>query len=333
MKLTRIFLIVGLLFGVSLACISGGNTDAEETAAALRTEIASGGGDEGNSLGPNVETVQAQQTQDAAAVQETQAALDALNAGDVAATEQAAAPIFAELSAYGVDPSQGRVAWIHPPETIEISGYLQYDYKNRFAGTVATDFVVSTDITWDTSGGLAGCGFALRADGNVDALNSYLAIASRGGNGRVEFASIVDGELKNFKDLYAYGLDPNFQWQNNTTNKLAIVGRGGTFEVYTNGVKIGEIVAGDPPTRPNLPNPPQQPPAGAPQAEINAFNQALADFNVTSNAANASFQAQLAAYSGDVPFFEKGFIAMLALSESGTTNCQFNNTWLFLIEN
>ena len=96
----------------------------------------------------------------------------------------------------------------------------------------------------------------------------------------------------------------------------------GLFEVFTNGVKIGEIAAGDPPPQPNVP----QPAAGAPQSEITAYNEAL-------NAANASYQAQLAAYSGDVPFFEKGFIAMLALSESGTTNCQFNNTWLFLIDN
>ncbi|KAA3647727.1 MAG: hypothetical protein DWQ07_01720 [Chloroflexi bacterium] len=322
MKPNRIFLIIGLLIAVSLACASGGSSEADETAAAIRTEIAAGGGDTENGLGPNIETVQAQQTQDAAIAQETQAALDAQNAGDVAATEQAVAPILAELPTYGVSPDEGRIAWIHPPETLEISGYLQYDYKNRFAGTVATDFVVSTDITWDTSGGLAGCGFALRADGNVDALNSYLAIASRGGNGRVEFASIVEGELKNFKDLYAYGIDPNFQWQNNTTNTLAIVGRGGTFEVYTNGVKIGEIMAGDPPPRPNVP----APPAGAPQTDIDAYNEAL-------NASNASYQAQLAAYSGDVPFFEKGFIAMLALSESGITNCQFDNTWLFLIEN
>ena len=229
MKLTRLLITIGVLIAVSLACASGGeSTDAQATADAQHTEIAAGGeGD--NGFGPGAETVEAQQTQDAASAQETRAAADALSAEDTAATEQVTAPIFAQLPAYGVDPNQGRVAWVHPPETLEISGYLQYDYKNRFAGTVATDFVVSADITWDTSGGLAGCGFALRADGNVDALNSYMAIASRGGNGRVEFASIVEGELTNFKDLYAYGTDPNFQWQNNTTNTLAIVGRGRSF--------------------------------------------------------------------------------------------------------
>ena len=183
MKSTRLLLIAVLLIAISLACAGGGDIGADETAAALRTELAAGGEGDGFDLGPNVETVQAQQTKDAEAAQQTQAALDALSAEDAAATEQAVAPILAELPIYGVSPADGRVAWIHPPETLEISGYLQYDYKNRFAGTVATDFVVSTDITWDTSGGLAGCGFALRADGNVDALNSYLAIASRGGNG------------------------------------------------------------------------------------------------------------------------------------------------------
>jgi hypothetical protein len=31
-------------------------------------------------------------------------------------------------------------------------------------------------------------------------------------------------------------------------------------------------------------------------------------------------------------YFERGFVAMVVLSESGRSVCEFNNTWLWLIE-
>ena len=61
-------------------------------------------------------------------------------------------------------------------------------------GTIARDFVVSGDITWNTTTGLSGCGWVLRSDGNEDAFNQYLTIATRGGNGRVIFAPMLEGE-------------------------------------------------------------------------------------------------------------------------------------------
>ena len=63
--------------------------------------------------------------------------------------------------------------------------------------------------------------------------------------------------------------------QNDTTNRLAVVGSGPTISVYTNGVQIGSF---------------------------------------------------------DASAYEKGFVAMVALSESGRTVCEFDNTWLWVIQ-
>lgn len=193
-------------------------------------------------------------------------------------TAAAEDPIRAALPAFGVDGSRGEVAWIHPPTTIEATGYMTYTYANQNLLTVAKDFVLQSDITWNTQYGSTGCGFVVRSNGQEEAFDQYIILATRAGNGHVLFTIMEDGRLRRNElfDWYAGAIDPNFDWRNDTTNRLTIVGRGNTFEIFTNGKRLGEFT----PSR----------------------------------------------------VFERGFIALVALNESGTTTCQFDNTWLWLIE-
>ena len=117
----------------------------------------------------------------------------------------------------------------------------------------------------------------MRSDGNEESINQYLIVATRGGNGRVIFAVQEEGEvdIDDATDIYATGIDPQFQWQNDTTNRLSVVGRGDIFSIYSNGTYLGEVTG----------------------------------------------------YFG----FDKGFVAFVALNESGTTTCQFDNAWLWLL--
>ena len=312
LRLSAILLLVIIL---PLTACSGGQEDAEiealsQSIALTATANAANAFD--SSIG--AATAAAQATTVSAELQSTQTARAAQGEEAAAAIATAAAPVIAKLPLYGVDPANGRLGWVHPPATLDVEGYLQYDYVNQFIGTVATDFVVSADITWNTSGGLAGCGFVLRSDGNQDALNQYLAIATRGGNGRVLFSSMLNGEVKNTFDNYAYGLDPNFQWQNDTTNTLTVVGQGNSFRIYTNDVLIGEVQAGDKPPAPALPPAPQAPPEDALPEEVTAYEQELVDYDAVVAQMQANYQASLAAYaaSGETPFFERGFIALVA---------------------
>jgi hypothetical protein len=193
------------------------------------------------------------------------------------ATEDATLPIKAELPGYRVDPALGRLGWIHRPITVYSEGYMQYEYESDYLATVVQDFVLAADITWNTDYGSTGCGFVLRSDGKEEALNQYLVIATRFGNGRVGFAIMEDGNVltNEITDIYATQHDPLFDWQNDSTNRLAVVGRGNTFTIYTNGTLIGEVT----PSR----------------------------------------------------VYERGFVAFVALNESGTTTCQFDNAWLWHI--
>lgn len=204
---------------------------------------------------------------------------EAADATAVATTATAVSPILAQLPTYGVDPANGEVAWIHPPVTIEATGYMTYTYANRRIATLAEDFVLSADITWNTRFGTTGCGFVLRSDGNEEGYDQYIVLATRAGNGEVLFTIMEDGDVKTneITEIFAGSLDPAFEWQNDTTNSMTVVARGNTFEIYTNGTKLDEVT-------PSI-------------------------------------------------AFERGFVAFVALNESGTTTCHFENGWLWLIGN
>ncbi len=188
--------------------------------------------------------------------------------------------ILDELALVGVSASEGELAWEHPPLPLEVEGYLQYQFKNFNLLTLVEDFVISADITWETDTGLAGCGFAFRADKEEDP-NAYSLGISRGVNGSVYWGILENGKpvKQNTESIGSLALkDPNFDWQNGATNRVTIVARGQNFDIYTNGVYIDTLIG----------------------------KSALA-----------------------VP---KGFIGMLAASETGRTVCNFNNAWMWHLE-
>jgi len=113
---------------------------------------------------------------------------------------------------------------------------------------------------------------------------------------------------------------------------LTVVGRSNRFWIYTNGTLIGEI---DPSAPPRLLLPPEpERPANTSNAEAMA-NYALkkAEFDVITQQIKADYAAQQRAFNSADTVFDRGFIALVALSESGrSTVCKFDNAWLFLID-
>jgi hypothetical protein len=279
-----------------------------------------------------VETAQAEATFQAQSVAATQGALGALSAEDQDATARAEAPIRGELPDYGVDPTAGRVGWIHPPVTLEVEGFMQHKYVNYFISVLAADFVVSADITWDAIGSASGCGFVLRSDGNERALNQYLAILTRVGSGHILFGTMAKGEIVTGQDIYAYNVDPAFRWQNKETNRFTVVGRGYRFWIYSNGSLVGEIDPTAPPQL-NLPPEPEKPGAAAGAEAMAAYLLKKAEFDAVAETAKADFRARQKAFREADKEFERGFVAMVALSQSGRKGvCQFDNAWLWLME-
>jgi hypothetical protein len=335
-KNLRLIVSLFVLIGILSACGSGGADSAQQStleaiSASVRGTATAQAALEQN---PNsaIETAHAQATALEQSVAATQAAGNVLSDDAIAATATAEAPILAELPKYDVDPSAGRMGWIHPPESLEVQGFMDYDYVNYFISVIAQDFVISADITWDAIGSESSCGFVIRSDGNENAMNTYLATISRVASGHFIFLTIAKGDVVTGQDIYAYGRDPAFNWQNGATNRLTVVGRDNHFWIYTNGTLIGDV---DPSAPPELILPPKpEQPADTSNAEAMAqFALEQANFEAESNLVRAEYRARLNALKNADTNFERGFMALVALSRAGKkATCQFDNAWLWLIE-
>lgn len=279
-------------------------------------------------------SAQVRATGTASAAQGAQApqALDT-SSDSLTATAVAFAPILATLPKYGVDPSEGRIGWVHPPVSLDASGYHHFEYVNYYIGTLAQDFVISADITWNTVGSTSGCGFVMRSDGNENALDQYVAIITRVASGHFLFSTMSDGEVVTGRDIYARYTDKTFRWENDTTNRLTIVGRGNRFWVYTNDTLIGEIDPSAPPPQPNFPPEPEKPANQSDPQAMALYEQQKIEHAAIVEQMKAEYAARMRAYNGADTVFERGFMALVALSESGrSTTCKFDNGWLFLID-
>ena len=329
-----LFVLFSVLF-VQLACKSTMEEDIESTAEALSQIIAitsTAGDSTGGSSADSIQTAEAKGTQNAIEIVQTQAAQEEFASSGQAATETAVAPILRELSKYNVDPEEGTVTWIYPPTTLAVEGYMSSEFENRFLFTTIKDFVISSDITWNTQYGTSGCGFVLRSDGKEDKGNNYMIILSRVSAGRVVFLTVANGELVKMDDIYIPDKDRKFSWENDSTNRLTVVGRGNSFTIYSNDHLIGEVIGGEPPKQPVYPTPPPVPAEGAASSIIERYNQLVAEYDDELQQAQGSYQHQKELYEQYNTDFREGFMTLGAVNESGYTTCQFDNTWLFTIE-
>ena len=337
MRKTKLLIFPLVLVLVSLACGTGsGDPSQEGTLQAISAQVReTGTAMAAQNVDPiaAAHTAQAEATAFSQGAVATQAALSSLGADSQTATAIAFAPILADLPRYGVDPSEGRIGWVHPPVTLDASGFHHFEYVNYYIGTLAKDFVVSADITWNTIGSTSGCGFVLRSNGFEIALDQYVALITRVASGHFLFATMAKGEIVTGRDIYAYGRDKSFTWQNDTTNRLTIVGRGNHFWVYTNGSLIGEIDPSAPPPQPIIPPEPEKPANQSDAQAMALYLQQKAEHEAVILQIKADYAAQQRAFNSADTVFDRGFIALVALSESGrSTVCKFDNAWLFLID-
>ena len=190
---------------------------------------------------------------------------------------------------------------------------------------------MAADITWDTQYGTSGCGFIFRSDGDQKSPSQYMVIATRLGNGHVMFGALAKGEMANQRDFYAGNLDQSFEWENGTTNRLAVVGVGPIITVYTNGVKIGEVDTTKPPPALKLPPAPIPPLDQTNLDAVKLYQKNLEEFEQLVIQLKSNYGQAVKNYGKENAVFEQGYVALLAASESGRTQCQFDNAWLWLI--
>ncbi len=273
-------------------------------------------------------------TAEAQIVYGTQTAVAALNEPARLATATAIAPVVAELPRYGIDPGEGYVAWLHPPVTIEISGYQQTQFKNDYQNITASNFVMAADITWHTVVSTSGCGFMFRSNGNTNKPSQYIVLISRLATGQMGFIGMVNGDMTNFHTFYPKSEDKSFSWFNDATNRLAIVVNGNFVDMYTNGVHIGQVDLTKPPDNTIGSLPSMLPlPANATDKQKQDYDNMMAQQNqwmtfLTSQLSTAKMNSSKAG-----PPLTDGFLGFIAMNQSGSMSCKFENSWLFQLIN
>lgn len=102
---------------------------------------------------------------------------------DALATQQAhdlMAKIAPELEKMGLSPETGYLAWYSTnPESLTLFDYDAKKYLPIGDDLILGDFVLFTDVTWESTGGFATCGVIFRADSEMLKGKHYLFQAIR----------------------------------------------------------------------------------------------------------------------------------------------------------
>jgi len=330
------FLAVFLLI-LSLACIVGTQSvnplpmTLTPLSAAVKGTATAKGANVGGA-GDELATAVAKATAKSADIYATETARGSLNSESKLATATVIAPAVAELPRYGIDPGQGHVAWVDKPVKIDLNGYQQTGFANDYQQITAKDFVMAADITWYTYNSLSACGFMFRSNGNKNKPTQYMVVITRFATGYLAFTATVDGEMSNMRTIYLYAQDNSFTWQNNATNRLAVVVRGNMINAYTNGVLVGEIDTAQPPPDSN-PSPPSiEIPKNATPEQAKDYQNQIDQNQKNIDMVNFQMAEARKNFANNKPIDTEGLLGFVGVSQAGQTTCTFSNSWLFIIE-
>jgi len=157
-----------------------------------------------------------------------------------AQAEKVSAGVKSELEALGIPVETGSLAYYQlQPQTIELTEHqqaLNADFPSGDAVS-ASDFALSTDITWNTPG-VATCGIMFRSTGGLSRGAEYLfQILRLSGLPAWDIEFLKDGYWKNSPvDIKTSSA---IDQADGATNHVVLVAEGDKFTMYINGVRQG----------------------------------------------------------------------------------------------
>lgn len=276
----------------------------------------------------NLRTAEARATSTVLAIQATQAARSSNVSYNQYATSTVSAPILAELPFYGIHDGLGNVGWMTDTLTLSVDGYKET--KFLVAPVTASDFVLSSEITWNTQYGSSGCGFVFRSNGDTNQPDAYMFTITRFATGHAIFTALLDGKLANIHDFFPKDNNVPFNTQNGAMNRIAVAAQGNTLRFYANTELIAEIDTTQPPGEIPIPPAPVRP-DGSDDETLEAYKDQLEEYQSTIQELQAQYAGAMALYEEAPAIFTNGFVGLGALSESGLTECTFTDTWLWIL--
>ena len=141
------------------------------------------------------------------------------------------------LEKYKINGGTGLTYFANEPVQFGVDQYNTYVY-NWIDDNAYSDFVYHSDITWESTGGLAGCGVTFRSDGDIENGEFYRFDIMRLQNAPAWQAWYVySSAWKNLGWKYHNSIKDTLGSQNTIT----IIAKGSNLQAYVNDVKMTEI--------------------------------------------------------------------------------------------
>jgi hypothetical protein len=155
------------------------------------------------------------------------------------AAEQAIALVQKDLNKVGLALPPGRVGWMQDEEfSMEMSNYNTNYYAPVDESLKAKDFILKSDITWESTGGLVTCGFFFRSEGNFEESKQYLFSMQRlSGLPDWRIAYLQYGRFQ--RNITGWRSASAINQDQGATNELILQVIGGEYTLYINGERIG----------------------------------------------------------------------------------------------
>jgi hypothetical protein len=193
------------------------------------------------------------------------------------AAEEAIALVQKDLDEVGLAMPPGRVGWMQDEAySLEMSDYNSYYYAPIDESLKAKNFILKSDITWESTGGLVTCGFFFRSEANFEEGKQYLFSMQRlSGLPDWRIAYLQYGRYQ--RNITGWRPASAINQDQGATNELILQVIDGEYTLYINGQRIGTFP----------------------------------DYSVKN---------------------DEGYLAYYGYQESGESNCSFENSWIWLIE-
>ncbi len=157
-----------------------------------------------------------------------------------AEAEALVAEIQAELDEIGLSTDRGSLAWTSDgPVPIRITTFQTQDWFALADGQHFSDFIMRADVTWESTSGLAICGFWFRAESddiNAEHFEFWTV--------RLSGLPLWIVQLYEFNSLIA-NLAENttavIDQSNGSTNTYILMAEGNLLTVYANGKRLGQV--------------------------------------------------------------------------------------------
>ena len=152
--------------------------------------------------------------------------------------------IDVELQDIGYSTEEGSLAWVSEgPEEITITSYDSHDWIALAAGRNFSDFVLKADVTWESTGGLAVCGFWFRGESDHEDAPHYKFLTIR-------FSGLPLWDVEYWKyNAWVSTISPggrtisspHIDQDQGSTNTYILAAEGSLLTVYANGHRLGQV--------------------------------------------------------------------------------------------